>query len=454
MALARPPSAPPGPAGYPLMGVFPIARRDPLDFFLGCARRYGDVVSMRLGVHRAYLVSHPDHVKRVLQDNARAYAKGPPAARVHALFGDSLTVVDGDRWRQRRRQVHPAFQAGQHASFATIVARASAELLDRWRPLGERGEPVDVVSEMRRLTQTIIIRAVFGEVRPAEIQALGEALDLAVAHVDQRLWSALGWLEVPTPAGAKYRRALRVVNAFVAQRVSAARRDGSSPGPLLAALLDPLSDAELHDELKALLVAGHTTTASALAWTWYRLSEHPEARGRIEEESRDVLAGRAPGLDDLARLGYTRRVIEEVLRLHPPTWLTARTPVEDDELGGYRIPAGSLVLLSPYVTHRHPAVWEAPERFDPDRFGPEASAARPAFAYFPFGGGPRRCIGSALATAEVQCIVATIAQHHRLDLLPGARVTPAAALTLHPRSAVPILLRPAAPTRKAESTRS
>ena len=443
MALARSRSAPPGPTGYPLMGVFPIARRDPLDFFLDCARRYGDVVSMRLGPHRACLVSHPDHVKRVLQDNARVYAKGPPATRVRALFGDSLTVVDGDRWRQRRRQVQPAFQPGQHAYFAAVVARASAEMLDRWRPLGERGEPIDVASEMRRLAQTIIIRAVFGEVPPAEIHAVSEALDLAVAHVDRRLWSVLGWLEVPTPAGAKYRRALGVVNAFVARRVSAARRAGSSPGTLLAGLLDPLSDAELHDELKALLIAGHTTTASALAWTWYTLSEHPEARGQIEQESRDVLAGRAPGADDLPRLGYTRRVIEEVLRLYPPTWLTARTPMEDDELGGYRISAGTLILLSPYVTHRHPGVWEAPERFDPDRFGPEPSAARPPFAHFPFGGGPRRCIGRALATTEIQYIVATMAQRHRLDLLPGARVTAAAGLTLHPRSAVPMLLRPA-----------
>ena len=442
MALARPPTAAPGPAGYPLIGVFPVARRDPLNFFLGCARRYGDVVSMRLGVHRAWLVSHPDDVKRVLQDNTHAYAKGPPAARVRALFGDSLTVVDGDRWRQRRRQVHPGFQPGQHADFVAIVARASAEMLDRWRPLGERGEPINVASEMRRLTQTIIIRAIFGEVRPAEIQALGEALDLAVAHVDHRLWSALGWLDVPTPAAVKYRRALRVVNVFVAGRVSAARGHGSSPGPLLAALIDSSSDVELHDELKALLVAGHTTTASALAWTWYTLSEHPEARRRIEEEIRDVLTSRAPGPDDLPRLVHTRRTIEEVLRVFPPTWLTARTLMKDDELGGYRIPVGSLILLSPYVTHRHPAVWEAPERFDPDRFGPEASAARPAFAYFPFGGGPRRCIGSAFATAEMHCIVATIAQRYRLDLLPGARVTPAAGLTLHPRAAVPTLLRP------------
>src|SRR4029077_619188 len=228
--------------------------------------------------------------------------------------------------------------------------------------------------------KALIVRAVCGEAPPAEIHATSEALDLAVAHVNRRLWSAFGWLEVPTLAGAKYRRALGVVNAFVARRVSAARRAGSSPRTLLAGPLDPLSGAELHDELKALLIAGHTTTASALAWTWYTLSEHPEARGQIEQESRDVLAGRAPGADDLPRLGYTRRVVEEVLRLYPPTWLTARTLMEDDELGGYRISAGTAILLSPYRLHRHPGGWEAPERFDPDRFGPEPSAARPPFA--------------------------------------------------------------------------
>src|SRR5204862_265629 len=214
---------------------------------------------------------------RVLQDNPRAYSKGPPAARVRALFGDSLTVVDGERWRQRRRQAQPAFQPGQHARFIAVTTRATAEMLDRWRLPTERGEPVELMGEMRRLTQTIIIRALFGEV-----------------------------------------------------------------------------------------------------------------------------TGRLPGADDLPGLGYTRRVIDEVLRLYPPTWLTARTASENDELGGYEIPAGALILLSPYVTHRHLACWEEPERFDPDRFMPTRAAARPAFAYFPFGGGPRRCIGGAVATTELQ----------------------------------------------------
>jgi len=439
---------PPGPTGYPLVGVFPKARRDPLGFFGDCARRYGDVVSMRLGAHHVYLLRHPDHVKHVLLDRAHAYAKGPPATRVRAVFGDSLTVIDGERWRQRRRQVQPAFHPGHHAQLAAVVQRATSEMLERWRPLAEGGAVVEMVSEMRRLTQTIIIRACFGELHSAEVTALSEALDVAVGHVDRQLWSALGWLNMPTPARIRHRRALGAIDTFVSRKVKEAHRSTPSPGTLLAAFLEspvaaggePLSDAELHDELKTVLVAGHTTTASALAWIWYVLSEHPHAREQLEAECRGE-GSHPPGVDALPRPGYTRRVIEEILRLYPPTWLTARTPVEDDTLDGYTIPAAALVLLSPYLTHRHPDIWAAPDRFDPDRFTPERAAARPAFAHFPFGGGPRRCVGSAFATIEMQLIVSAVAQRYRLTVLPGARIVPIAGLTLRPSPSVPIQLQ-------------
>jgi len=442
MPAAATRGAPPGPAGFPVVGVFPMARRDPLGFFTECVRRHGDLVAMRLGPHHVYLLRHPDHVKHVLQDNARAYAKSPTVSRVRPLFGESLTMVDGDRLRGRRRQVQPAFQPGLHTRFASVVSRAVAELLERWRPLAEGGEPAELAGEMRRLTQTIIIRACFGEVSAGELQTLGQALDAAVTHVDRRLWSPLGWLDVPSPAGARYRRALGQVEAFIARVTAEARRAGPRPGTMLATLLeasDSLTSPEVHDELRAFLFAGHTTTASALAWVWHVLSEHPQARELIEEECFAVLGGREPRLEDLPSLAETRRVIEEVLRLYPPTWLTARSPVEDDSLGGYVIPAGALVLLSPYLTHRHPAVWDDPERFDPDRFIPDRAAMRPPFAYFPFGGGPRRCIGSAFATMEMQMIVATVAQRYRPALPPGARVLPAPGLTLRPSS--PLLAR-------------
>jgi len=434
-----------GPSGYPLVGVFPKARRDPLGFFMECARRYGDVTRMRLGPRQVYLVSHPNHVRHVLQENAGGYAKGPPATRVQGLFGESLTVVDGNRWRQQRRQIQPAFQATQHVQFASVVTRATEEMLARWRSWAD-GQPIDTVTQMRHLTQTIIIRACFGDIAAEEIATLSHSLDAAVGYVDRRLWSAFGWLEIPTLATGRYRRALRVIDAFVSQKVSEARHAASPPGSLLAALLaslvagEPVTDADVRAELKAFLVAGHTTTASALAWTWYQLSERSDVRAQLEEECRPLLGGRAPGVEMLPRLEYTRRVIEEVLRLYPPTWLTARVPVENDTLAGYTIPAGAIVLLSPYVTHRHPAVWEAPEIFDPDRFAPARAATRPPFAYFPFGGGPRRCIGHAFATTEMQLIVAAVAQRYRLDRLRDVPVIPAAGLTLRPSPALPCRL--------------
>ncbi|HTY76792.1 MAG TPA: cytochrome P450 [Candidatus Bathyarchaeia archaeon] len=428
---------PPGPGGYPFVGAFPMARRDPLAFFESCVRRHGDLVAMRLGARRAYLLRHPDHVKHVLQDRASIYTKGPTASRVLSLFGDSLTVIDGERWRLRRRRVQPAFPPSRHAHFASVISRAVAELLEDWETLAERSEVVDLAGEMRRLAQTIIIRACFGDLANGELRTLRHALDVAVAHVDRRLWSPLPWLDIPTSAGTRGRRAGAEIEACISRATADARCSGASSGTLLSALLDvqraePLGVDEIHEEIKAFLFAGHTTTAGALAWTWYLLSEHTEVRALVEQECAAVLGRRAPTPDDLPRLGHTRRVIEEALRLYPPTWLTARSPLDDDLLDGYVIPAGALVLLSPYLTHRHPKFWIDPERFDPDRFVQDRAAMRPAFSYFPFGGGPRRCIGSGFATIELQVILATVAQRFRPTVLPGARVVPVAGLTLRP----------------------
>jgi cytochrome P450 len=441
------PGAAPGPTGYPLVGVFWSARRDPLGFFMDCARRHGDVTSMRFGTRRVYLLSHPDHVKEVLVDKARAYAKGPTTKRLRGLFGGSLTVVDGDRWRRRRRQMQPAFQPAQQAQFASVVTRATGEMLDRWRPLAGRGGLIDAVTEMCRLTRTIIVRACFGDIAAVELERLGSALDVAVRHVDRHLWSVLGALEVPTPAAIRYQRALRTIDGFVVEMISQARRS-TPPGSLLAALLassatgEPWADADLRDELRAILVAGHTTTASALAWTWYVLSEHPDAQRRLEEECRGVLGKRVPDVAMLPSFDYLRRVIAEVLRLYPPTWITARTSVENVTVARYTIPANSIVLLCPYVTHRHPLFWEEPESFDPDRFAPARADGRPTFAHFPFGGGPRHCIGSTFATTEMLLIVAAVAQRYRLTLASDAFVVPAAGLTLRPSPAVPCRLDP------------
>jgi cytochrome P450 len=444
-------NAAPGPRGYPLIGVFPRARRDPLGFFLDTARRYGDVVSMRFGARRVYLLNHPDDVRHVLQDSQRVYRKGPPATRVRPLFGDSLTTVDGERWRRQRRLMRPAFHATPLLRVLPIITETTAELLDRWRRLAERGEAIDALSEMRGLTRAIILRVLFGDVDPVQARTVGQALEFALEYADRRLWSPLGWLDLPTPGHRRFRQALLTVDRFVSDVVERARRGAPPPGPgtLLSALLtahdaasgDGMRGPELQDELKALLVAGHTTTASALGWTWYVLSQNPEARQRLHRELRLVLDDRLPGPNDLPALRYTRMLIDEVLRLYPPTWVTARMPLSDDGVRGYRISGGSIVLLSPYVTHRHPSFWEDPDRFDPERFTPERAAGRPRFAYFPFGGGPRSCIGSWLALVEMQLVVAMVARRHELTLAPGSRVDVHPGLTLRASPGIPMLLR-------------
>jgi cytochrome P450 len=447
-ALRHRDDAPPGPRGHPLLGVFLPARRDPLGFFLESVRRYGDVVSMSFGRRQAYLLSHPQDVRHVLEDDGGMYAKGPTASRVRAVFGDSLTSVDGERWERERRLMRPAFRPRSLLRSLPIVTDATAEMLDRWAPVAERGEPIDVLREMTGLTRTIIVELAFGRVGGAQARAIGEALEEALREVDRRLWSPLGALELPTPRLRRVRSARRDIDAFVRARVARARQDGPPAGTLLAALLDAsdarsgerMRDADLCHELEAMLFAGHTTTASALAWTLYVLATNAAASASVRAEVRGALGGRAPGADDLPALVRVRRVVDEVLRLYPPTWITARTPLRDDRIRGYRIAAGSTVLLSPFVTHRHPAFWPEPERFEPERFAP---GNRPApFAYFPFGGGPRGCIGSWLASTEMQLVVPMVVQRFGLVLAPGRGVGFEPGLTLRPTPGVPVILRP------------
>jgi cytochrome P450 len=446
-ALHHADDTPPGPRGYPVIGVFLEARRDPLGFFLECMRRYGDVVCMPFGRRRAYLLSHPEDVRHVLEDDHGIYAKAPTAARVRALFGDSLTTIDGERWQRQRRLMQPGFRPRSLLQSLPTITGTTAQMLDRWASIAQRGETVDVLREMTALTQAIILELVFGDVGEAQARAVSEALEEAVQHVNRRLWSPLGSLEIPTPRERSFQAVLRAIDTFVRTSVARTREDAPA-GTLLTALRgahgarrsERMRDADLCHELKAILFAGHTTTATALAWTLYVLSTNSAASGSVRAEVREVLDGRSPCADDLPSLAYVRRVIDEVLRLYPPTWVTARTPLQDDRIRGYRIAAGSIVLLSPFVTHRHPAFWPEPDRFNPDRFAPETPSAR--FAYFPFGGGSRSCIASWLASVEMQLVVAMIVQRYELALVPGSGVAVEPGLTLRPKPGLPMILRP------------
>jgi cytochrome P450 len=441
-------AAPPGPRGYPLVGVLPMLLRNPLQFMLDTSTRYGDVISMRVGPKRFYLLNHPDHIKHVLQDHHRNYQKGANLAMLKRLMGNGLVTSEGDFWLRQRRLVQPAFHHRRIADMAATIVDKTAAMLEGWRPIAASGDELDVVAEMMRLTQQIIVRTMFGSAIGDDTELIYRALNTILSHLSHMLWtSALPeWL---TPGQRRFEQALQALDRVVYRMIDECRHNADTMGNLLALLLQArdaetgtgMTDQQIRDEVMTLFVAGHETTANALAWAFAMLGQHPDVAQRLHAELETVLAGRPPTFEDLPRLTYTRMVIEEVLRLYPSGWVMFRTPITDDVIGGQRIPAGAIVVLCPYAMHRSAAYWEHPERFDPERFSPERSAERPRYVYTPFGGGPRQCIGSAFALMEAQLILAMVAQRYEMHGVPGRPAKAHVAVVLQPRHGIHMVPR-------------
>ena len=440
----------PGPRGYLPLGLFPRLRRDPLGYLTAAAHRYGAVVSLPLGPKRVYLLAHPTHLQHVLQDQADGYSKGASVMRIKPLFGEGLTTSEGALWRRQRRLIQPLFQWPRLLPWITNIVEATAALLERWAPLAAQGQPVDLAAALRDLTQGIMRQILFGPDAGPAAQTAGQALTVALGQLDRQVWTVLSppqWL--PTHHNRQLRQARHALDAYVYRRIVEGGASGPDAGELLKRLMaardaatgERMPATQLRDEAVTLWIAGHSTVAAALVWTWALLAQHPEAECTLRAELATVLGGCHPTAQDLPHLRYTRLVLEESLRLYPPTWATARTPLAADEIGGCRIPSQSVLLLSSYVLHRHPTFWEDPERFAPERFRPERAAGRPRFAYFPFGGGPRRCIGQNLAMLEMLVILAMVAQTYELRLVPGHPVESEALITLRPRHGILVTLR-------------
>jgi cytochrome P450 len=440
----------PGPWGYPPLGIFPQLRHDPLRYLTTAACRYGAMVSLPLGVGRAYFLAHQAHIQHVLQDQPHRYRKGASVGRITPLFDEGLTTSEGALWRRQRRLMQPLFQWPQLLPWTDVIASATAAMLTRWEPLAARGQPVELAAALRELTQGLMGQMLFGlDTRP-DAQAAGQALMRAVGQLDRRVWAMLPaprWL--PTPQTRQLHRALHTLQGYVERQIDEHCRAGPAAEDLLTGLMaarDGTTGArmparQLRDEAVTLWAAGQTTVAAALAWTGFLLAQHPEAASALRGELDMVLGGRRPTPQDLPRLRYARLVLEEGMRLYPPTWVTVRTPLAEEEIGGHRIPPHAVLLLSPYVLQRHPAFWEHPERFDPERLTPARAAGRPRFTYFPFGGGPRRCIGQNMAMLEMLVILAMMAQAYELRLVPGHPVEPEARITLRPRHGILMALR-------------
>jgi cytochrome P450 len=444
---------PAGPRGHPVFGVMFDFQRDPLAFLTRTARDYGDVAAYRMAQVRAYQVSHPEAVQRVLQENNRNYIKGVLFEPIRDLSqGSGLFVSEGEYWLRQRRLMQPVFHRQHVAGFGGLMTSAAQSMLAGWGPCADSGRPLDVFAEMTGLTMKVAAQALFTASVGADSEAIGRAVTTIMATIEHRYEVPFyPPLAVPTPRNLRHRAALRLLDRIVYDIIRERRQrplPEGAPADLLSLLMDArdpdtgeaMTDKQLRDEVLTLFVAGHETTSNALTWAWHLLSQHPEAESRLHAEVDEALGGRVPTVADLPRLPYARLIIDETMRLYPPAWITNRQAVADDQVRGYRIPAGAVMFISPYVTHRLPEFWPDPEAFDPERFTPERSAGRPHFAYFPFGGGPHQCIGKGFALVEAHLVLATVAQHYRLRAAPGHPARPLALVTLRPRGGMPMIL--------------
>ncbi|SFB25354.1 Cytochrome P450 [Amycolatopsis marina] len=449
-ASSRVRRVPPGPPRSATPRLLRQLFTDRLALMSSTASVYGDVARIAIGPKALYLVNGPDAAKHVLADNHANYHKGIGLVEAKKVIGDGLLTSEGELWRRQRALIQPAFQHKRIAAQAGAVAQEAGGLVARLREHIGAG-PVEMTREMTGLTLGVLGRTLLDS-DLGDLESIGHAFE---AVQDQAMFEAVtlsmvpAWL--PLPRQSRFRRAraeLRnVVDDLIEAGVRRARQDGGpeAGADVLSSLIDSAGGQRggLRDELTTLLLAGHETTASTLSWALHLLDRHPGVARRLRAEAVDVLGDRLPEFADLRRLTYTGMVVQEVLRLYPPVWLLPRVALADDEIGGYHVPAGADVVVCPYTMHRHPGHWQDPGRFDPERFAPDRPVTRPRYAYMPFGGGPRFCVGSNLGTMEAVFTIAVLMRDLRLTGVPGRRVVAEPMLSLRVRGGLPMTVHPA-----------
>jgi cytochrome P450 len=443
MKAVRTISSPPGPKGHLLGDNVREYARDPLGFLTGCAREYGDVVELRLMGQTLYLLSDPSLIEYVLVENNRNFTKTRILKRNRRLLGDGLLTSEDGFWRRQRRLAQPAFHRKRVDAYGEVMVSFAERSLERWRD----GQTIDVHEEMMHLTLEIVAKCLFDADVGAWATDVGKAMKVALENFSSQRRLIRIPRRVPTPHNIRFEMAARRLDEIVATIIDDRRKSGEDRGDLLSMLVlaeddsgERMTDKQLRDEVTTLFLAGHETTANTLSWTFWLLSLIPDTEAKLAEELERVLDGRTPTLSDLPNLPYVERVVTESMRLYPPAWVVGREAIAECEVGGYRMSAGTTALMSQWVMHRDPRYHEVPERFDPDRWTAEYEKALPRFAYFPFGGGPRQCIGASFAMTEARLILAAIAQRFRMELAPGQRVEPYASVTLRPKAGVRMIL--------------
>lgn len=434
------PQLPPGPKRNFLGTHFIAFRRNPISFIERMAREYGDISYFRMGPQDVFFLNHPDYIREVLLTHQQNFTKGRALQRAKRLLGEGLLTSEGDFHRRQRRLAQPAFHRQRMADYGAVMSNYAVRMRDGWRD----GETLDISHEMMRLTLGIVGKTLFDADVEEEADEIREAMTSLVHLFNAMMLPFSELLEkLPLPQKRRFERAKERLDTTIYRMIEERRRSGKDHGDLLSMLLNArdeegdgagMTDRQVRDEALTIFLAGHETTANAMTWTWYLLSEHPEVEAKLHAEIDSVLAdGRSPTFADFAHLRYTEMVLAESMRLYPPAWALGRLTINEQEIAGYLMPPRSLVLMSPYIMQHDARYFPEPELFDPERWTTEAREARPQFSYFPFGGGARRCIGEGFAWMEGVLLIATLAQRWRLRHVATHKVALQPAITLRPK---------------------
>lgn len=438
---------PPAKPGYLIFNSKEI-QENVLDFYNLMWKQYGDLVRLPIMPNsRAYLLAHPSYAEHVLSTHQELYPKHDIVNKpLNLMMGESILTAEGDSWLKNRRLMQPAFHMKQLASLVDVMVSCTESFIKEWENKSD-GEVIDIAEETLKLTLKIAGQTLFSKDISDEDSVLGKAFRTGYEFINYKvnnLWTEPLW--VPTSRNMRFKKAKKTLDDLILDIISYRRQNPSERNDLLSMLMsardeetgEGMSDKQLQNEAITLLVAGHETAASSLAWTWYLLAEHSDIAEKLQEELGTVLNGSNPSFEKLPQLEYTRRIFDETLRLYPPAWGMVRTPKQDDEINGYLIQKNSIVTVGAFMIHRHPEFWKNPLEFNPDNFLPDKVHQRPKFAYFPFGGGKRICIGQNFALMEATIIIALISQRFKLELLPNQNIEIDPTFTLRPKNGIKV----------------
>ncbi len=435
-----------GPEGSSIVGNLSELGEDPLAFLTKCDHNYGNIVPLRLGLTPACFVTNPDLITHILRERD-AFIKSRGFRALHTLLGNGLLTNEGESWFRQRRLAQPAFHRSRITNYGSTMVDYTEQMLSEWDTQGDR----DIHIDMMRLTLNIVMKSIFNQdVSTGEAETVASALDVAMNWFDsKRRQNFLIWEWFPRPENVRYRNAISAMDDTIYKIIRDRRESEEDPGDLLSMLMSArdeddgtsMSDQQLRDEIATLMLAGHETTANALSWTWMLLSQNPESAAKLHAELDEVLNGRSPTPADLSQLPYANAVIKESMRLYPPVSLIGREAVEDVEIGDYLIPQGCVVMLSQWVLHHSPKYFDEPETFNPERWLGNLEKELPRGVYFPFGDGPRVCIGKGFALMEAVLILATVAQQYELTLVPDHLIVPQPSITLRPEHGIQVTLK-------------